>query len=85
MSLKLTSRINLRGQGARRTLDFGQSPRTPTTRYKYPNMQLPDHIALMDYTSMKIHEGKSSANLKISERKKKQAKSKIEDILTCDI
>lgn len=48
-------------------------------------MQLPDHIALMDYTSMKIHEGKSSANLKISERKKKQAKSKIEDILTCDI
>ena len=29
MSLKLTSRINLRGQGARRTLDFGQSPPPP--------------------------------------------------------
>ena len=29
MSLKLTSRINLRGQGARRTLDFGQSHPPP--------------------------------------------------------
>ena len=35
MSLKLTSRINLRGQGARRTLDFGQSPPSaPPTVWK---------------------------------------------------